>query len=132
MVVLFLCIEKVLNKGCKSPFFRAFYSFTGSYPRNIKSRKNGGLCRERLLTGERSVLGCYCQRQQKSPHGALVLALLSLYNALRRGSCQEYRGINSRLLYGIFHFHFDGFIIDSSIYLFMTKRKALTIVRTRS
>ena len=45
---------------------------------------------------------------------------------------KEYRGINSRLLYGIFHFHFDGFIIDSSIYLFIAKRKALTIVRTRS
>ncbi len=38
------------------------------------------------------------QRQQKSPHGALGLALLSLINALRRGSRQEYRGINSRFL----------------------------------
>ena len=43
------------------------------YSKNKNQAKNGGLCRERLLTGERSVLGCYCQRQQKSPHGALVV-----------------------------------------------------------
>ena len=43
------------------------------YSKNKNQAKNGGLCRERLLTGERSVLGCYCQRQQKSPYGALVV-----------------------------------------------------------
>ena len=43
------------------------------YSKNKNQAQNGGLCHERLLTGERSVLGCYCQRQQKSPYGALVV-----------------------------------------------------------
>ena len=67
----------------------------------------------KTLDGRKECVRLFRQRQQKSPYGALVLALLSLYNALRRGFCQEYRGINSRLLYGIFHFHFDRFIVDS-------------------
>ena len=113
MVVLFLCIEKVLNKGCKLPFFRAFYSFTGFFSKKYKITLKRRFMPRKTLGRRKECVGLFCQRQQKSPHGALVLALLSLYNALRRGSCQEYRGINSRLLYGIFHFHFDGFIIDS-------------------
>ena len=49
----------------------------------------------KTLDKRKECVRLYCQRQQKSPHGALGLALLSLINALRRGSYQEYRGINS-------------------------------------
>ena len=42
---------------------------SGIHSRNIKSRKNGGLCRERLLTGERSVLGCTAKGNKKAPTG---------------------------------------------------------------
>jgi hypothetical protein len=36
------------------------------------------LCRERLLTGAGSVIGCSAKRQQESPSGLDVLALLCL------------------------------------------------------
>ena len=137
MVVLFLCIEKVLNKGCKLPFFRAFYSFTGFFSKKYKITLKRRFMPRKTLGRRKECVGLFCQRQQKSPHGALVLALLSLYNALRRGSCQEYRGINSRL-YDYFYVHFN-FVYRRFIryrigirMIFVVKEKALTIVRTRS
>ena len=48
------------------------------YSKNKNQAKNGGLCRERLLTGAGSVIGCSAKRQQESPSGLDVLALLCL------------------------------------------------------
>ena len=39
--------------------------------------KNGGLCRERLLTRERNVVG-YLPRQGKKPLGAVLLGGIAL------------------------------------------------------
>ena len=39
---------------------------------------DGGLCRERLFTRAGSVIGCSAERQQESPSGLDVLALLCL------------------------------------------------------
>ena len=39
---------------------------------------DGGLCRERLLIGAGSVIGCSAKRQQEIPSGLDVLALLRL------------------------------------------------------
>ena len=63
--------------------FRLFFFF---YPHSKWVRSffifavgvDGGLCRERLLTRAGSVIGCSAKRQQESPSGLDVLALLCL------------------------------------------------------
>ena len=72
----FLFFYTQIQNHFKGVSFRqgnAFYFVLNKYLPLWNQAKNGGLCRESLLTGERSVLGYYCQRQQKNPHGALVV-----------------------------------------------------------
>ena len=44
----------------------------------------------------------YLPRQEKKPLEAVVLGGIALQPRASRGSCQEYRGINSRLLLGCY------------------------------
>ena len=60
---------KIKNKGVNIPRVRVYFPFRVLIRPYGNHVKNGGLCRERLLTGERSVLGCTAKGNKKAPTG---------------------------------------------------------------
>ena len=80
VAVRFLFFYTQIQNHFKGVSFRqgnAFYFVLNKYLLLCNYAKNGGLCRERLLTRERNVVG-YLPRQEKKPLGAVVLGGIAL------------------------------------------------------
>ena len=76
--ILFLRVQlKIIFKGVSFGQGNAFRFVLNKYLPLWNLDKNSGLCRERLLTRERDVVG-YLPRQEKKPLRAVVLGGIAL------------------------------------------------------